>query len=157
MTYGDPLTVTPLAFVGGENYAKRQVDLNDASKELARFLSGGNSPTKDDIEGARESLDPPSYRGVTDVQGLKNSAVTQQADRMYEKIQQYNSEWSDALPSASWKKPLPGWSQNNESTYQTLANGGKTPAVSVSIPNGPTISFPNQEAADAFKKEHGVQ
>jgi len=145
----------PGALVGGDAYAQRQADLNDASMELARFLAGGNAPTKEDIEGARASLDPSVFRSLNPIES-KNSAIIQQAQRMNEKREQYQTEWHDAQP-VGWNKPLPGWSPENESAYQFIRNGGKEPAISVQIPNGPQIQFPNQAAADAFKKEHGIQ
>lgn len=40
---------------------------------------------------------------------------------------------------------------------QTAAGGGRVAPVSVTAPNGQVLSFPSQQAADAFKKAAGVR
>ena len=42
-----------------DSYTRRQNDLNTAVQEYAKFIAGGKQPGKEDIEHAREALDPP--------------------------------------------------------------------------------------------------
>jgi hypothetical protein len=151
----------PGAFIGGDNYAKRQADLNDASLELARFLTGGTAPSNQDIESARESLDPSIFRSL-DPQSAKNAALKEQADRIREKVEEYKEQWHDAMPSPSFERstPMPGWHKDSEDALTYLRNDGKMPVqdFSVVLPNnGGVAHFPTQAQLDQFKNEHGLK
>jgi hypothetical protein len=154
----------PGAFVGGKNYAQRQADLNDASMELARFLTGGTAPGKEDIANARASLDPSAFRSF-DVTGAKQKAVETQTKRIKEKMDQYEEQWSDAVPSPHWKRPMPGGLGSHpdaKAAADFIENGGKAPVAaapsfSVALPDGSVAHFPSQQQMDQFKKQAGIQ
>lgn len=151
----------PGAFIGGDNYAKRQADLNDASLELARFLTGGTAPSNQDIESARASLDPSIFRSLNP-QSAKNAAVKEQADRIREKVEEYKEQWHDAMPSPAFERstPMPGWHKDSEDALAYLRNDGKVPApdFSVVLPNNAGVAhFSSQAQLDQFKNEHGLK
>jgi len=148
----------PGALIGGVNYAKRQADLNDASMELARFLAGGNAPSNQDIEGAKNSLDPSVFRTL-DPQGSKQAAVEEQNDRIMEKVSQYQNEWKDAMPSSRWNKPMPGVSPQQIEAAQYIRNKGQAAqaTIEVPLPDGHSAHFNTQEQADQFKAALAAQ
>jgi len=149
---------TPLSFVpGSKAYARRESDLNDASLELARFLTGGTAPSNLDVEGAKHSLNPTLLS--LDPQGSRNEAVKTQVDRIFEKINQYQDQWTTAMPSEQWKKPMPGWFSANQTALDYIRNDGKPPvqAYSVTLPDGTPITFQTEAQMNQFKQAAGLK
>ena len=134
----------PGSNTGGKPYAKRQSDLNDASLELARFLTGGNAPSNEDIASARKSLDPSLLRmGLNSPSSYLNSAVKEQADRIREKVTQYQEQWDENMPSPNWKRPMPGWHPDAATALEYIRNDGK-PSIAAAAEKKAAAKQPTQ-------------
>jgi len=151
----------PGSLIGGDAWAERQNDLNDAATEYARFLTGGTAPSNQEVESARASLDPSVFHTLNP-QSSKQAAVKAAADRIREKVEEYKEQWSDAMPSPAFERstPMPGWHKDSEDNLNYIRNDGKVPApdFSVVLPNnGGVAHFPSQAQLDQFKNEHGLK
>jgi hypothetical protein len=90
-------TINPLS----NSYTDRQVLLNNAATELARYNAGGGSaPSKDEIEHAREALSPinPLKRG---------EAIKEQTRALSDAMGALRHQWDDAAPSEAYRRPMP--------------------------------------------------
>jgi hypothetical protein len=89
----------------------------------------------------------------------RDAAISEQAGAMGAKFDEMEQKWKNAAPSSAYQAPLPGLSQKAKEARASLDPNYKldspTGGVSVTDPRGVTHTFPNQQAADAFKKAIG--
>jgi hypothetical protein len=153
---------TPGSLVGGEAYANRQAILTTAAGEYAKYLNGGNNPSKEQIQDARQSLDPPIYRDVLHPVNEKLAALKTISNLLDEKKSEYRTQWKSAMPSSAFNYPMPGEDPVADQASAYIRNSGHQPAplpkaqagyVSVQIPGYEARQIPTDQLAQ-FKAAH---
>lgn len=124
-----------------------QNKVDTVASELARFY--GNS-TEQGIKSYRDTLNATFNRGA---------AIGTQARSMGDRLDNLENEWKNAAPSPAYQAPMPGISQAAKDARAKLDPGyGSKLATQnqVTAPNGKIFTFPNQQAAEAFRKAAGL-
>lgn len=149
---------------GTDDYNKFNNKLDTVVGELVRFY--GMPDTNESREGLKSTLGALFNR---------DAAIREQAASMADKLASFQQTWDNAAPSKAYEAPLPGIDKeakaalaqllpNFGATHPAFAATGSTKAtgnksgggVTVNA-GGTTYTFPNQKAADNFKREAGIK
>ena len=139
---------------GSKAYSDRSVALNYVTRETGNAISSGVL-TQQEGEEILSSL-----KGWTPTTAKERTAET--ARLLNDKIVEFQRMYQEAVPTQNMKAPTL-LSPKAAAAYAYVQSGGSTPPpaqvgnVQVVDPNGTTRSFPNQAAADKFKKLAGMQ
>jgi hypothetical protein len=131
--------------------------LDTVADELVTFY--GEPKTNEAMSSKKSTLG-----GLTN----RDAAILEQAKAMGIKMDEMEQTWANAAPSKAYQAPMPGMSEKAKQaraaldpefakTYKSQASqsGGNGSGVTVTDPRGVTHAFPNQAAADAYKKAIG--
>lgn len=109
---------------GSKAYRDRQADINTAANEGAKFLVGGTAAaSKEDIAHFRDTID-------TTMPINRNEGTVEMMRNIFNKMDQFKQQWTNAAPSKYYQAPMPGISQAALDQSQQIINGSKpnTPA-----------------------------
>lgn len=124
--------------------------LDTVADELVTFY--GEPKTNEAMHSKKATLG-----GLTN----RDAAILEQASAMGVKFDELEQKWKNAAPSPAYQAPMPGITKEAiaaraelDPTFAKRSTGG---SVQVTDPNGGVHTFPNQQAADNFKKAAGIQ
>lgn len=156
---------TPASHIPGTPAYTAYVNKVDTvADELGAFYHNTTIPA---IKAIKDTL-------ASTLPGNRQAAIQTQAQSMGDRLDNYETAWTNAAPSSMYQAPMPGISPKAKEaraaldpkyrTRQVQQLQGSTPqpnptptnapppgAISVAVPGGKTYHFPNQAAADTFK------
>lgn len=135
---------TPMAMIPGTSaYTRYENKVDTLAAELAKFYKGA-APTDQDIKGIKATL-------MSALEYNRTAAILTQAHSMGDKLDQMETTWRNAAPSASYEAPMPGISdeakqarKDLDPTYTFEPNRTPAPSSTASRPAPPAGFVPVQ-------------
>lgn len=124
-----------------------------ASQELAKIYATG---AVTDQEHAQFDKQLQGFKTAAELQGTIYSMI----NALNKQVSSLDNQWKEGLPSPHWnpkREIVDPEARRAMDNVISMHSGAGPIGFSVQVPNGPKINFPNQAAADSFKKEHGIQ
>jgi len=138
---------TPMSHVyGTPAYNKYHNQLDTLAPELAKFYGDTTIPA---IEALKSTL------GAT-LPGNRQAAIETQAQSMGKKFDNYEQQWRNAAPSASYEAPMPGISEAAMDARAALDPQYRARRVREIQPAAPTPAATNPQALRAQAAQAGV-
>jgi hypothetical protein len=100
---------------GTAEHTKFQNTITLYSPEIAKALNGGTAPTEKEIEAVKSSIS-----GIR-----RKTGIQQQEKLLSEKLDNYQQQWDNALPSKALNAPMPGISQQAKDAAAYVRSGGQ--------------------------------